>query len=119
MADIIFEGSKGEINMTLEEDLPFDINADVIELDNFGFGVWYIDIMENEQRYEGKTISYVGQVLHPKKFPKGYFVPGRMTMACCSEDMAFMGLATKYDDCDKFPDKSWVKVTATIKNQYF
>ncbi|MBP5309052.1 MAG: GTPase [Lachnospiraceae bacterium] len=118
-ADIIFEGKDGEINMTLDEDLPFDLNADVIELDNLGYGIWYIDMMDNPGRYEGKTISYVGQVLKPKTFPKDYFVPGRMAMTCCADDMAFLGFATHFEGCENFKEKSWVKVTAKIKNEYF
>jgi len=118
-AEIIFEGSQGEINMTLDEDLPFDINAPVIELDNMGYGIWYIDMMDNPERYVGKTISYVGQVLHPRKFPKDFFVPGRMAMTCCADDMAFLGFATHFEGCTNFAERSWVKVTATIKIEYF
>jgi len=118
-AEIIFEGKDGEINMTLDEDLPFDINADLIELDNIGYGVWYIDMLDNPQRYIGKTISYVGQVLRPKKFPKDFFVPGRMAMTCCADDLAFLGFATKYAGCENLAEKSWVKVTAKIGYEYF
>ena len=118
-AEIIFEGKDGEINMTLDEDLPFDLNADVIELDNTGYGVWYIDMMDNPGRYVGKTISYVGQVLHPKKFPKDFFVPGRMAMTCCADDLAFLGFATRFEGCANLQERSWVKVTATIKYEYF
>ena len=118
-AEIIFEGKDGEINMTLDEDLPFDVNADVIELDNIGYGVWYIDMMDNPERYVGKTISYVGQVLHPKKFPKDYFVPGRMAMTCCADDLAFLGFSTHFEGCSNIPERSWVKVKATIKFEYF
>ena len=118
-ADIIFEGKAGEIKMTLDEDLPFDLNADVIELDNLAYGIWYIDMMDNPQRYEGKKISYVGQVLKPMKFPKGFFVPGRMAMTCCADDMAFLGFATHFEGCENLAEKSWVKVTATVKIEYF
>ena len=103
----------------VNEDLPFDLNADVIELDNLGYGIWYIDMMDNPARYEGKTISYVGQVLKPKNFPKDYFVPGRMAMTCCADDMAFLGFATHFAGCENLNEKSWVKVTAKIKNEYF
>lgn len=118
-ADIIFEGSEGEINLTLDEDLPYDVNADIIELDTLGFGIWYMDIMDNPQRYIGKTISYVGQVLHPKKFPKDYFVAGRLAMTCCADDMAFLGYACKYEGCQNFAERTWVKITADVKVEYF
>ncbi|MCP6060084.1 hypothetical protein NL388_33000, partial [Klebsiella pneumoniae] len=37
-ADIIFEDANGEVNVTLDEDLPFDVTADPIELSTYGFG---------------------------------------------------------------------------------
>ncbi|MBR4760578.1 MAG: GTPase, partial [Lachnospiraceae bacterium] len=118
-ADIIFEDKNGEVNVTLEEDLPYDVEADVIELNDMAYGVWYIDVLDNAQRYVGKTISYVGQVMKPKEFPKGYFVPGRMAMTCCAEDMAFLGYACKYDKTDELNDRDWIKVTAKVKIEYF
>ena len=118
-ADIIFEDANGEINEILEEDLPFDVNAPVIELDNMGYGIWYIDMMENIDRYVGKTVEFTAMVYVPDKFPKGYFVPGRMAMTCCADDMAFLGYACKYDDVSSLKQKEWVKVRANIQLEKF
>ena len=118
-AEIIFEDKNGEVNATLEEELPFDVNADVIELDDQGYGVWYIDALDNMQRYQGKTISYTAMALIPEKFPAGYFVPGRMAMTCCADDMAFLGYACKYEKADSLKPKEWVKVTAKVSIEYF
>lgn len=118
-AEIIFEGKDGEINATLEEDLPYDVTKDVIELDDLGYGIWYLDVLDNIERYVGKKVSYVGMVLRPEKFPEGYFVPGRMAMTCCADDMAFLGYACKYDKAGELKQKDWVKVTAEVKFEYF
>lgn len=118
-ADIIFEDANGEINEILEEDLPFDINAPVIELDNLGYGIWYIDMMENMDRYVGKTVEFTAMVYLPDKFPKGYFVPGRMAMTCCADDMAFLGYACQYEGASNLKQKEWVKVRATIQIEKF
>lgn len=118
-ADVIFEGKDGEINTIFEEDLPYDLNSPIIELDNQGFGIWYMDSLDNLDRYLGKTIQYVAMVYKPKEFPKGYFVPGRMAMTCCADDMAFLGFACKYSDADKLTDKQWVKITAKVTKDYF
>ena len=118
-AEIIFEDSEGEINEMMEEELPYDLKADVIELDNFGYGIWYLDMMDHPERYEGKTVQFVGMVLRPKKFPVGFFVPGRMAMTCCADDMAFLGYACQFDGAKDLPEKSWVRVTATIKMENF
>ena len=58
-------------------------------------------------------------VLVPKNFPQGYFVPGRMAMTCCADDMAFLGFACEYDKTDTLTDKQWVKVTARVAKEYF
>lgn len=118
-AEIIFEDANGEVNATLEEDLPFDVNADVIQLDDVGYGIWYIDILDNMERYRGKTIEYIANVLIPEKFPKGYFVPGRLAMTCCEDDMAFLGYACKYDKVSELKPKEWIKVTAKVGIEYF
>jgi hypothetical protein len=118
-AEIIFEDKNGEVNATLEEDLPYDVNADVIKLDDMGYGIWYLDVLDNMSRYEGKTIEFLAMVLKPKNFPQGYFVPGRMAMTCCAEDMAFLGYACKYAQADALKEKEWLKVTAKVTMEYF
>lgn len=118
-AEIIFEDSEGEINEMLEEDLPYDLNAEVIELDTLEYGIWYLDMMDHPERYIGKTIQFVGMVYRPKKFPAGFFVPGRMAMTCCADDMAFLGFACQFDGAKDLPEKSWVRVTAEIKMEKF
>ncbi len=118
-ADIIFEDAEGEINQIFEDDLPYSLDAPIIELDNEGYGIWYLDSLEQLERYIGKTVQFTAMVLKPKEFPKGYFVPGRMAMTCCAEDMAFLGFACEYDKTDNLTDKQWVKVTAKVAKEYF
>lgn len=118
-ADVIFEDSNGEIDEIFEEDLPYDLNQDVIELDNQGYGIWYLDAMDHLERYEGKRIVFTGMVLKPEDFPKGYFVPGRMAMTCCAEDMAFLGYACEFPGSDALKQKEWVKVTAQVNREYW
>ena len=118
-ADIIFEDAQGEINQIFEDDLPYSLDDPIIELDNEGYGIWYLDSLDNLDRYIGKTIQFVAMVLKPAEFPKNYFVPGRMAMTCCAEDMAFLGFACEYDKADKLSDRQWVKVTARVAKEYF
>ena len=118
-ADLIFEDANGEIDMTTEEDLPFDIHQDPIALEGLDYGIWYIDAMEHPDRYDGKNITYTGMVMRPNDFPAGYFVPGRMAMTCCANDMTFLGYACKYEGASKLIERQWVKVTATIRIEEF
>ena len=118
-ADLIFEDSNGEIDMTTEEDLPYDIHKEPIVLEDLNYGIWYLDAMEHPDRYDGKEIEYTGMVMVPDKFPKGYFVPGRMAMTCCANDMSFLGYACRSDKASAYPERQWVKVTAQIKKEEF
>ena len=65
-ADVVFEDKDGEINQILEEDLPYDLNQPVIDLDTYAYGIWYLDAMDNLSRYIGKTIKFKAMVLRPK-----------------------------------------------------
>lgn len=118
-ADIIFEDAQGEINDILEDDLPYDLTKDVLQLDDLGYGIWYLDSMDHLERYEGKTLEFLAMVLKPDGFPKGYFVPGRMAMTCCEDDIAFLGYACEYAGADALVQKEWVKVTATVTKEYW
>lgn len=118
-ADIVFEDENGEIDEIMEEDLPYDLNDSPIVLDDKSYGIWYLDSLDHLDRYEGKTIQFIAMVMKPEGFPKGYFVPGRMAMTCCAEDMAFLGFACVYDNIDLYKERDWVKVTAVVKREYF
>ncbi len=118
-ADVIFEDAQGEIDEIFEEDLPYDLNQETIVLDNQGYGIWYLDSMDNLERYVGKKIQFVAMVLKPEEFPEGYFVPGRLAMTCCADDMSFLGYACKFEGAAALKQKEWVKVTATVAKEYW
>lgn len=118
-ADVVFEDKNGEINEIFEEDLPYDLNAEEIVLDENSYGIWYLDCMDHAERYVGKRIVMQAMVMHPDKFPNGYFVPGRMAMTCCADDMAFLGYACEFSGAEALKDKEWVVVTATLTKEFF
>lgn len=118
-AEIVFEDSEGEIDEILEDDLPYSLTDDPIVLDDQGYGIWYLDSLDHLERYIGKKVQFTAMVLKPEGFPKGYFVPGRMAMTCCADDMAFLGFACEYEKAEALTNKQWVKVTAVVKKEYF
>lgn len=118
-AEIIFEDENGEVDVMMDEDFPYDLNAPVIEMDDEGYGIWFIDSMDHLDRYVGKTIRFLAQVMHPAIIQKGFFVPGRMVMTCCADDINFLGYACQYDKADQFKEQDWVMVTAKVQKEYF
>ena len=117
--DVLFENEEGEIDNIFEDQMPFDTDADVIEIDDADYGIWYVDMGDNPERYEGKTVHFRGMVLKSKDVGADFFVPGRMAMTCCAEDMTFLGFACVYDKIDLYQERDWVKVTAVVKKEYF
>lgn len=117
--DVVFEDSNGEIDEIFEDDLPYDLTAPVIELDDYGFGVFYLDCIDHIERYEGKTMRFLAQVLKPDNFPDDYFVPGRMAMTCCAADMSFLGYACRYDEAADLVEEDWIEITAVLYREPF
>ena len=54
---IVFEDDKGEM-MSIAEQLPYDINSDLIEVDDCDYGIWYMDVNERPEVYNRKRSSF-------------------------------------------------------------
>ena len=117
-AQLIYEDKQGNIMGEMKEVLPFDINADVIDIVDDDYGIWYLDASETPMKYEGKTVKIKGMVYCPPGINGTQFVTGRYAMTCCADDMAFVGFICEYEFADKLEQKEWVEVIATIKNEY-
>ena len=116
---IVFEGNDSEINVTLDEELPYDINSDSITITDDTYGMWFVDMLDNTDRYVGKEVELVGQVMKRESFPEGYFVPIRMVMTCCEDDIAKMGFVCEWAKADSFKNDEWVRVKAVVDKRFW
>ena len=118
-AQIVYERADGTID-DREEELPFDINADVIEISDADYALWFMDCMENPKKYDGKTVHFLGLVYNPKdgKLKRGVIVPGRFAMTCCIEDITFLGMMCKTGMENAPEHRSWIDLTAKIKVEF-
>ena len=117
--EIVFEDENGEIDELSEEDLPYELSDDVIETGPYAYGIWYIDCMDKPERYVGKIVEFTAMVLKSPEFPKNYFVPGRMAMTCCAEDMTFLGYICKAKEARHLETRQWVKVRARVELEFW
>ena len=116
---ILYEYTDGNTQFDeIEDPLPFDINAPVIEIADEDFALWYRDINEEPKKYNGKTVRFKAQVARLKKDRDGYFAPGRFVMTCCVEDIQFMGMPCKYGKAAELRARQWVMVTATVETRF-
>lgn len=110
--------SDNKVQEAFEEPLPYDINAEVIELKDEDYARWYIDTFEHKERYEGKVIEFNGIVLRSKKLPKDSFVVGRYAMTCCAKDMQLYGHLCNSTMNAKLKSKNWIHLKAKITYEY-
>lgn len=118
--DIVYEYVGGKAGFDdIEDPLPFDVNAPVIEVEDRDYALFYRDISEKTQEYIGKTVRFKGIAAVNKKVPAGYIVLGRHVMTCCEADIAYDGFAVR---CGKLAagvkSRDWVYVTGKIMYEY-
>ena len=116
-ADIYLENEDGTSEEYVTPEMsPFDLSSGKLDVPDEDYGIWYVDMMDNPDRYEGVEVSLKALMCHSKKF-KGVHCPGRFAMVCCDKDMQFLALVCRGEGLDKYKDKEWVKIHATVKKE--
>ena len=116
---IVYEylGGKAEYDEIVDP-LPYDIDAPVIEIEDKDYAFFYRDLVEEMDKYEGKTVRLKGMVAVDKKMKPGAIVVGRHIMTCCEADIAYSGLVCLHTVNLPFRTRDWVKLTAKIEIGY-
>ena len=96
----------------IEDTLPFDINAPIIEVKDEDYALWYRDITEEPEKYHGKTVHFKCQAALLRREKKGIFAPGRFVMTCCVDDIQFLGVPCIF--AGTIEPRAWYMVTAKI-----
>ena len=113
--DILYDYTDGSTEFDeIEDPLPFDINSPVICVNDDDFALWYRDVTEEPEKYDGKTVCFKAQVAMLRRDKNGMFAPGRFVMTCCVDDIQFCGIPCRYDRPQELESRSWVMVTAKI-----
>lgn len=113
--DIIYEYANGEIEYDdIEDPLPFDIEAPVIEIGINDYAIWYRDLVEDMKKYDKKTVKFTGAVTIDKRMPADSFVTGRPIMTCCVEDIAYKGIVCNGRK-PQMRDGEWIVLTAEVR----
>ena len=118
-AAIAYEAPDGNVVYDdIEDPLPFDVNAPIIEIGDDDYALWYRDMSEEPKKYEGKTVRFKGKSLVRRRLPPKTFVIGRHVMTCCVEDIQFAALVCNWDKADSVSDESWMILTAKINFRF-
>ncbi len=113
---IVYEYKDGSTEEDdIEDPLPFDVNAPVIEIADTDYALWYRDMMEDTGKYNGKTVKFKGIIARDKKLGDSTFVAGRHVMTCCAEDVQYAGLIAECETpCMSLKTGDWIMITATV-----
>ena len=121
-AEVIFEDEEGEMTDIFADQMPFDLDAEIVDIPPEDYGIWFVDAMDNPEKYVGKTVRFKGRVMKPRGMGSKFFVPGRTAMTCCADDTTFLGYVCKSAYAPKLTAGQWVEVTAKVgletRNEY-
>lgn len=112
--NILFENTDGTTEDGVsDEDLPYDMKADIIDMTEEQVGTFYMDALDHPDRYDGKTVRLVGQPFPEGGLPQGYYLFGRYAMTCCTNDIAKIGWVCQ--GTVKPSSRSFIRLTAKCR----
>lgn len=113
---IAFETAGEELEYDdIEDPLPFDLDAPVVAIADEDYAIFYRDLAEEMQNYDGKTVKFKGLVARDRALGKRAIVIGRHVMTCCEDDIAYQGVVCNFDREVGLKTGEWAIVTAKIK----
>lgn len=95
----------------IEDPLPYDLEAPVVEIRDEDYAVFYRDLSEDMEKYNGKTIRFKGIVARDG----ATVLAGRHVMTCCADDIAYHPLVCIFSEPVSLKTRDWVTVTGKIK----
>ena len=88
---IIYEKEDGTINTLEDDELPFDISSDELEILDHDFGLFCMDALDH---------------------------PGRLAMVCCEEDTSLIGMVCEHPASKQLIPDEWIQVKGKIELEY-
>ncbi len=117
--DIVYEYENGRaVYDDIVDPLPYDLNAKIIEIEDKDYAIFYRDLMEETEKYRGKTLTFKGMVAVDKRIPSGTIVVGRHIMTCCEADIAYSGMVVRHASVLPLKTRDWVRITARVDIEY-
>ena len=76
-AEVIFEDEEGEMTDIFADQMPFDLDAEIVDIPPEDYGIWFVDAMDHPDRYVGKTLRFKARARRPRGMGSKFFIPGR------------------------------------------
>lgn len=95
----------------IEDPLPFDLDAPVVNVEDNDYAIFYRDLSEEMEKYDGKTMRFKGMIACNGKD----VLIGRHVMTCCADDIAFQPLVCDFSERTSLKTRDWVVLTGKLK----
>lgn len=122
-ANIAYEYPSGDVEYDdIEDSLPFDRDADIIEIKDKDYAYFYRNLSEDLEFYHNKTVSFKCVIAKNHELKANELVIGRHIMTCCIEDITFAGFLLTGSGAEarftEFESRDWATVTAEVRVEY-
>ncbi len=115
-ADIVYDHPDGSVQRDeIVDPLPFDKKADIIEIADTDYALFYRDLGENLDDYLGKTVKFRAMVAKNPKLRKDEIAVGRAIMTCCADDVAYSGIVCRTGAAALYGERDWVMLSAKVR----
>lgn len=115
-AAIVYDYPDGHVEYDdIEDPLPFDVDAPVVEIADEDYALWYRDLSEEMQKYDGKTVKFKGIVCTDERLSSNSVIIGRHIMTCCADDIQYGGMVCVFSTPQKLKTRDWITVKGKIK----
>ncbi len=108
---IVYENMDGYLIDLKEEDMPFDLNADIVEIKDEDYGLWYMDALEHPRKYKDKVLKIKAQYADDVPNAKHSFLLARDAMVCCADDTSKLGIVVSGVKLEELKKGMWLTVT--------
>ena len=116
--EVVFEDTNGQMLDIFSDKMPYDLDADVIEVEDADFGIFFVDLRDNPDRYDGRIVRFRGKIKKSRAMPSKYFGIGWMAMTCCADDIQFIGYLAESPEARRFSSDTWVTVEAKVEMRH-
>ena len=99
----------------IEDPLPFDLEAPVVEIADDDYAVFYRDLSEEMEKYDHKTIRFKGIVARDDSVGDRAALAGRHVMTCCADDIAFHPLVCVFAEPTTLKTRDWAMITGELR----
>ena len=95
--------------------LPFDLEAPVVTIADGDYALFYRDLSEEMDKYNGKTVKFKGIMASDRSLGDKSVLAGRHVMTCCEADISYHPLVCIFSEPTTLKTGDWATLTGKIK----